>query len=212
MNAETAHHLRGYAITWLRQNWPEAVIVPELSVASWGHARVDVAAVTEKELIGVEIKGEGDSTARLSLQGMQYSSVCSRMFLLPCAALRDKCVAAKPPGWLMATNSDGEWWSNTDKRGDGQPGFGSDYRPLPISPIRLVDMLWAAELHTALEIHGIFVPQKKAGGGNRAKTLAEELPLKVLQPTVYWLLHRRRWEQGMYPKQVWRPDGVLAAS
>src|ERR1700754_1542835 len=110
MKPSTARDLCEQAIVWLRKEWPDAVIIPELSVANWGGARLDLAAVTQTELIGVEIKGDGDSTARLSLQGMLSSSVCSRMFLLPSGNLREKCLKAKPPGWLMARNGAGGWW------------------------------------------------------------------------------------------------------
>jgi hypothetical protein len=184
------------------------VIIPELSVATWGGARLDLAAVTETELIGVEIKGDGDSTARLSLQGMLYSSVCSRMFLLPSSTLREKCLKAKPPGWLMARNGAGSWWHPAKAQGRSRSGFGGDGKLLPTSAVRLVDLLWGDEVKTAIDIHGVYVRQN-AGRDAQVVALAEELPLKVLRPTVYWLLYRRRWETARFGvKQIRRPDTV----
>lgn len=207
-----ARTLRNHAVAWLRDQWPEAVIIPELSVASWGGARLDVAAVTPTELIGVEIKGEGDSTARLALQGMQYGAVCTRLFLLPCDSLRDKCVNAKPPGWLMARNKSGDWWIN---KGDDDPwgnrGHGYDGKTLPTSPARLVEMLWAPEVKMLGDIHRIHVPGgQKMGYEGRAAHIAREVPLTQLQPAVYWLIHRRKWESARMPKTVWRPDDGIA--
>jgi hypothetical protein len=203
----SAGDLRDEAVRWLRGQWPDAVIIPELSVASWGGARLDLAAVTENQLIGVEIKGDGDSPARLSLQGMLYSSVCSRIFLLTSKDLRDRCLKAKPPGWLMARNGRGQWWNATHPRGNAQGGHGHDGKHLPTSAIRLVDLLWSEEIKTAIDIHGVYLPQN-AGRDACVHALAEELPLRVLRPTVYWLLYRRRWEHGRMPKSVWRPDAV----
>jgi hypothetical protein len=206
MNPVTAQDLREQATAWLRREWPEAVIIPELGVAAWGGARLDLAAVTETELIGVEIKGDGDSTARLTLQGMLYSSVCTRMFLLPSKNLREKCLKAKPPGWLMARNGAGGWWQASKAQGRSGAGFGGDGKHLPTSAVRLVDLLWADEVKVAIDIHGVYAGQN-LGREAQVAALAEELPLKVLRPTVYWLLNRRRWETARFgSKQILRPD------
>lgn len=211
----TAKQLLGEAILWLREEWPESVIIPELSVGHWGTARIDVCAVTPTELIGVEIKGEGDSASRLRLQGMTYSSVCSRMFLLPSPGLRKQCLKAKPPGWLMATREDGEFWSASDHRGDYQPGFDQDFRPMPTSAIRLVDMLWADEIRYLFNAHDCKLPpdallvRDKRAGKPKAWAIAEQVPMGKLQPSIYRILYRRRWEAGTYAKQVWRPDAAV---
>jgi len=207
---QTASTLRAEAIEWLRREWPAAVIIPELSVGSWGSARLDIAAVLPDELIGVEIKGDGDSIARLSLQGMIYSAVCSRMFLYTSTKLRPACVKALPPGWCMARNTDGLWWEVAKEEGSFNYGHHCDRRPLPTSPIRLVDTLWASELKMLIDIHGVFIPQKK-GREARVKAVADEVPLKLLRPTVYWLLHRRQWEDARFgAKLIYRPADAAA--
>jgi len=42
-----AHALRNLATDWLCQTYPGLIIVNELSVANWGGAPIDVAAITE---------------------------------------------------------------------------------------------------------------------------------------------------------------------
>jgi hypothetical protein len=112
------------------------------------------------------------------------------------------------PGWFMAKDSAGEWWNASDERGEYQTGHGYDGKALPTSPARLVSMLWTAEVKMAIDIHGVFVPQKKSA----AFYLAEEVPLKLLRPTVYWLLHRRKWESARFgAKLIYRPAHVSAA-
>jgi hypothetical protein len=202
MTPQTAKELRGEAICWLRDQWPDAVIIPELSVATWGSARLDVAAVTMGQLIGVEIKGDGDSIGRLQLQGWAYSMVATRMFLLPSHRMRDKCEKARPPGWLMAKNSEGRWWTNGE---EPNRGYGYDGKSLAHSPHRMIEMLWSDEIRylaRALDVNTNGVRGYEAIG----HAIAEQIPLGVLRPKVYRLLHNRRWESGRIPKQVWRPD------
>ena len=155
------------------------------------------------ELVGVEIKGEGDSTARLALQGMQYSAVCTRMFLLPCEKLRDRCERARPPGWLMARNKAGAWWQRNPPERQGAWEFG-DLKTLPTSPLRLVEMLWGDEVRQLCTLFDI--DAKVLRGQARLEAIANTVPLAKLRASVYRRLYRRRWESGQLPKRVWRPD------
>lgn len=199
-----AKTLLGWALWWSREQWPEAVLIPELSVATWGGARLDLAISTPTQLIGVEIKGEGDSIGRLQLQGWAYSMVATQMFLLPCEKLRKKCWDAKPPGWLMAQNSDGEWYKNTDDFGVNR-GHGWDGKRLSQSPHRMIEMLWADEIRylaRALDVDIFGLRGYEAIG----HAVAEQVPIGKLRPKVYRLLHERKWEKGRIPKRVWRPD------
>lgn len=94
-----ARALTEKAIEWLRREHPGAVIVTEFSVADWGGARVDVAAITDTEIVGIEIKGEGDSPARLDLQGLAYGRVVRKMWLLADESIRAQCFAKRPKSW-----------------------------------------------------------------------------------------------------------------
>ena len=103
-----AKDLLALAIDWLRDSYPGSVIVSELSVADWGGASVDVAAITETHIVGVEIKGDGDSPARLDRQGLAYGMVCQEMWLLPAPSLLERCRSRRPSGWGML-----EVWEGT---------------------------------------------------------------------------------------------------
>ena len=94
-----AANLLPLAIDWLRERHPTAIIVTEMSVADWGAARIDVAAITETHIVGVEIKGFGDSLTRLDRQGLAYGMVAREMWLLPCDELAGKVQPKLPYGW-----------------------------------------------------------------------------------------------------------------
>ncbi len=96
-----APELLGLAIEWLKTAYPDSIIVPEMSVADWGGALIDVAAITPDEVVGIEIKGEGDSPSRLDLQGLRYGRVARRMWLLvtPEGTLAERCEKKRPKGW-----------------------------------------------------------------------------------------------------------------
>lgn len=94
-----APELTALAIDWALGKYPGAHVVRELSVADWGGALLDVGIITDSEIIGVEVKGDGDSPARLPLQAVTYPRVCTRMWLLPAPGLMAKCREAKPNGW-----------------------------------------------------------------------------------------------------------------
>ncbi|MBV7408723.1 hypothetical protein [Maritimibacter sp. DP1N21-5] len=96
---EKASELTDLASTWLAATYPESIIVRELSVADWGGARIDIAAITAQEIVGVEVKGAGDSPSRLELQGFVYGRVARRMWVLPCEQLRERCFDQRPRGW-----------------------------------------------------------------------------------------------------------------
>jgi len=204
-----AKTLLGWALWWAREQWPDAVLVPELSVASWGGARLDLGIVTPSELIGVEIKGEGDSAGRLQLQGWSYSMVATQMFLLPCDLLRTKCFNAKPPGWLMCRNTEGGWYNLKHESGVRQRGHGFDGKTLAHSPQRLVELLWADEVRRLVRAFDVDIMGTR-GADQRAKCVAEQVPLGKLRPKVYQTLYERRWEAAGIPKKVWRPDDAVA--
>ncbi|MCW2309701.1 hypothetical protein [Rhodobium gokarnense] len=87
------------AIDWLRVTHPGSIIVTELSVADWRGASLDLAAITETHIAGIEIKGEGDSPARLDRQGLAYGMVAREMWLLCDMSLQEKCFSRRPAGW-----------------------------------------------------------------------------------------------------------------
>ena len=94
-----APELCDLASDWLAARYPDALIVRELSVGKWGKALIDIAAILQDRIVGVEIKGEGDSPARLELQGHVYSRVASHMFLLTAPSLDKAQEKHRPGGW-----------------------------------------------------------------------------------------------------------------
>jgi hypothetical protein len=195
-----AADLLGLAIDWLATTYPESLIVPELSIGTWGAALLDVAAITPTEIIGVEIKGEGDSPARLPLQASLYSKAATRMFFLPCPALEERCFRHIPDAWGRLV-VDGQsvrpaltaW---------GKPKLAEE---LCVAPAQLLQCLWRQELD--LIAIRCAVITGKVGVEKLRWELAEQVPLRRLKAEVCEALLHRKWTQ----KTVIRARERLAA-
>lgn len=92
-------YLKRKAIEWLKNKYPNSVITTELAISSYGKTSVDVAAIVNDEIIGIEIKGDGDSPSRLELQGPAYSLTLQKIYLLPSVSLKEKCLKKCPFNW-----------------------------------------------------------------------------------------------------------------
>jgi len=193
-----ASRLFDMGLAWLRKRWPDALIVPEFSVISYGGGLIDLAAVTPTELIGLELKGDGDSSQRLAIQGLNYSAVATRMFLLPAPSVRSQCHKKLPRGWRLLTLEDGAIV---------EPEFyGEDY--LPASPLRLLEMCWADELRSLARYLKADVLGHKGSDKLRLR-IAETIPLEKIRPAVLMVLRTRNWAvDGMRPKTVYPPEVV----
>jgi len=197
-----AERLRELGMAWLRRHWPTALIVPEFSVISYGGGLIDLAAVTESELIGLELKGEGDSSQRLAIQGLNYSAVATKMFLLPAPPLVGVCQKKLPRGWRILP-IDGE--QVRDDRDWTAP-----YDWLPTSPLRLLETCWADELRSLARYLRADVMGHKGSDALRRR-IAETIPLEKIRPAVFMVLRSRRWEtDGMRAKTVYRPSEAAA--
>ena len=188
-----AARLTDMGIEWLAARYPGSLIIREFSIGTWGGALIDLAAVTETEIIGVEIKGDGDSPSRLKLQVPLYSKAAQRMWLLPAPSLAKRCEAAAWLGWgLLTIGDDGAI------RTDSRNAWRSAPRLLPTAPGQLLQALWADELR--------YIAGAGIGGsceGVRAY-LAEEMPLKTLIPRVCDRLRARDWgRRGLGHKITW---------
>ncbi|MFR1519198.1 MAG: sce7726 family protein [Clostridia bacterium] len=64
-----------------------------------GKSRADVIAVTDGALIGLEIKSDGDSYARLKSQIRDYNKYCSRNYIVVGASHRLHAEEHVPPFW-----------------------------------------------------------------------------------------------------------------
>lgn len=141
-----AARLCDLASDWLATRYPNALIVRELSVGKWGKALIDIAAITPDHIIGIEIKGDGDSGARLELQGHAYSRVATHMFLLTAPSLDGIAAKHKPADWwhlrveageIVAGRLDHVWYAGA--RPDGPAS-------LPNAPAQLLECLITREL------------------------------------------------------------------
>lgn len=191
----TASELLDFAFTWLRQKHPEAVIVEEFSVGEWGKAIVDVAAILNDRIVGVEIKGAGDSATRLPLQGAMYSRVCREMFLLPTPELAASCVKKLPHGWNVLKIWDHP--GHTTRLGfDMQPDHGKGYG---LSSVALAAMPWTKEYKRFGRALGSQIPTRKEVC---IDTVARTCPVTDIEVAVCQVLRQRR----EYRNRVSWPD------
>lgn len=194
-------------IDWLAARYPDSLIVPELSIGTWGSALLDVAAVTETEIIGVEIKGEGDSPARMPLQASLYSKAATRMFFLPCPQLEDRCFKHLPDAWGKLTVREGrieqklpDWRLRT---GETEP------EQLCVAPAQLLQCLWRNELDLIAMRCAIITG--KVGVEKLRWELAEQVPLRRLRQETCDALRHRKWSGQNGVKPVIWADKRLAA-
>lgn len=194
-----ARELTDLAHEWLRARFPKAHIRRELSLGAWASAAIDVAAICEDQIVGVEIKGDGDSPSRLKLQGAMYGRACRKVYLLSSPALADRCYKHKPPEWDMLWHPDVDRitgtkcvetgirysdWCGELRRGEG----------LGLSPAALVDLLWVKEIPRLRMLlptteHTGWPKQK----GALVEYVVQRFPLPVIEKAVFGTLRQRDW-------------------
>ena len=190
-----AAELTELAITWLQDQHPDAYVTTELSVAEWGGASVDVAAITQTEIVGVEIKGDGDSPTRLELQGLKYGRVCRSMWLLvtPDGTLGDRCAKRKPPGW-------GRLHVEAGKIANWHPRA----RPQPhLCAMAMCETLWRDELAEIARLEpGVFVRGSRPRVPELREGIVASLPTPRIHELMIGALRKRIWPVG---KTVYAP-------
>lgn len=194
-----APQLCDLASDWLAERYPDALIVRELSVGKWGKALIDIVAICEDHLVGVEIKGDGDSHARLELQGWIYSRVASRMFLLTAPALDKSAGSRLPEGW---------WHLRVSSAGicpGSLGGYGAGPSQQPNAPAQMLECLIGKELKTLARAicptvdHGTTVGQMIAA-------ISENAPLRDIRRGVCSALRARDWLRYDRSIGVHRPN------
>jgi hypothetical protein len=206
-----AVELRLMAMDWLIQRHPDAVIVTEFSVSNWGGALIDVAAITDTKIVGVEIKGTGDSATRLDRQGLAYGMVAKEMWLLPCPTLRDKCFAKRPPGWgrLEVWNGEVRPQNRAIKTGErvkmkygwSYPSIRDDSRYEPDTPENLAHLsvhamcgtLWKDELLEIAQRYKLDGVKKSDYVHLLTSAIEDQLPTTVVHNEMVAALRRRKW-------------------
>ncbi len=202
-----APELTARAVCWLKKEYPGALVMTEFNAAKWGGALIDVAAITKDQIIGVEIKGEGDNLARLVLQGPSYSTVASEMFLLCCPDLHESVKKSDktPRGWTRlhvageGIDVDGYRW----KRGPGVA-----ISNLPNSPMALCDLLWKPELVRLAQSLGCNVVSRMRAD-EVALRVTDHFPLAKIRQGVIDHLRIRDWsfKNGVHitPVEITKP-------
>ena len=195
--------LKVAALHWLRARYPAALLLCEFGLGGYGEGgQMDVVALTGEELIGVEVKGDGDSPARLPLQGVRYAQVSTDVWLLPSPSIARRCRRQRPNGWGLLQIDD-----------HGQVQIGCH----PCTSKRVRSLNSAAALWSTL-----WVPEQKAVHrliaqvDGRAATVPKEqvpevVPLGLIREHVLRALRERDWWRGgNYPKrEIWRPSEAL---
>ncbi|GBQ85660.1 hypothetical protein AA14337_3131 [Acetobacter malorum DSM 14337] len=198
----TARELCALAINWLKERYPDAIIVPELSVDDWGGAKLDLGAITGDRIVGVEIKGEGDSARRLPLQGAIYPRVATEMWLLPDQSLMSACLKARPPGWGVL-----RFDVETQTLSEVEVHSGSQRILNYLCPAALCGTLWREELIQIVKAEELEVKHLRVLDMTRA--ILENLPVTRIHARTIECLRGRKWRHG---KTVHLPASVAPAN
>ena len=207
-----ADELLTLAIDWLDKEYPGSIIVTELSVADWGKARIDVAAITKTEIVGVEIKGEGDSPSRLELQGHVYGRVARKMWLLADESLQQKCFNRRPRNWgrLEIHKGTARPFNRATKTGSSiKTATGTRYEtvrdhtnydpdearenPL-LCPASMCGTLWRDELYTIARLAGLRTTPKITTCP-LTDVIIEQLPAPTIHKYMVEMLRIRKWQK-----------------
>jgi hypothetical protein len=167
--------MRALVADRLRARWPGARIIHELSLR-YSERRLDMAAVTDREIVGVEIKSSRDVAGRLEAQLRGFSPVTTRLIvaLAPCwnVDLPPEQVDVRRKGQVIRTvlrprrteaqaaiQSSGVWpletWTVSAETGevDCTGGGASHFDTAWPWPSRLLNLLHVAELEAILARH-----------------------------------------------------------
>ncbi len=180
-----ADELTDLGIEWLLRRFPEATIVREMSVSDWGGALVDIAAITATEIVGIEIKGEGDSPARLPLQRAVYGRVVRRMWLLPDVSLKASCIKKAPKGWGLLEVCGGKISVHKTRIARTQK---------LLCPYSMCGTLWRDELYEVARLNNVTF---KGRGYVRdiTEAIVHQLPAPTIHDAMIRELRHRKWRK-----------------
>lgn len=212
-----APELLKLAIDWLRETYPQSIIVPEMSVSDWGGAMIDVAAITDEMIVGIEIKGEGDSPTRLELQGQKYGQVARRMWLLPTpeGTLAARCDKKAHPSWGRLELHEGAVrprniatklgpWEEDERGRKGRSripdpdryNFSKPGLSRMLNPWAICGTLWREELYRIAKAQGMPV-NSKTNVGPLTDMLVKSLPVERLHDLMIEQLRQRVWRKAV---------------
>lgn len=149
MRSQSEQEIRDCVVKRLRQLYPTARIIHELNCNGMGSRRIDVAAITEDNMIGVEIKSEKDNLNRIRGQAEVFKKVFGNFII----ATHEKHLEEINNMKLCPYN---KWvypfralccWTNPPKT-------------LPQSAKEILHLLWHDELYLECLMNGINVPKR----------------------------------------------------
>ena len=217
-----ASELKSLTVQWLSEKYKKATIVEEMSIADWGGALVDVAAITDKEIIGVEINGEGDSPTRLDLQGYRYGQVANKMWLLvtPEGTLAERCYKKQPQGWGLLEVYDGKVrpynrfkvpsgeyektkWGRRMIYERSETGYKPDApkKSENLNPWAMCGTLWRDELYEISCDLEMDLP-KRARVKDITNCLISKVPVPVLHDEMVKQLRKRKWRKKVIDLRI----------
>ncbi len=139
-----------------------------------GTSRADVIAITDGELIGLEIKSDGDSYARLKSQIRNYNKYCGKNYLVVGASHRIHAGEHIPDFWgiLVVSRDPDTKRPRIEESRAAQPNPGCDIK-------RQLSLLWRNELANLLRKNRL----PKYNGKSKA-FICEKLASKLCAETL----------------------------
>jgi len=108
--------IRDAVVARIRQRRPDARIIHEINVSTYGPNRIDLIAVDRAEIIAFEIKSAKDKLDRLPAQAESMGRVAHHVV----AAIHEKfLVEQKTNPWAAHYQRDGEFYLKSLPAGDG---------------------------------------------------------------------------------------------
>lgn len=202
----TARDMVPLAAAWLEARYPGAKIVEEFVCGRAAQARIDLAAITEDGIIGVEIKADSDDGLRLAHQGYAFSAVCRKVYLFTAPGSAERCARHRPESWGDMRIVD-----------TASGPFAAVLIEAKVSPFEsapaMLSLLWRDELARTAAGESIAI----ARSWSHAKivdVMADVLPLPHVRVNVCAALGRRRWRTAFkrIGAQVLPPDSDDAGS
>jgi hypothetical protein len=150
--------MRELIVPRLRASYPTARIIHELPLR-YSSNRIDIAAVTEAEIIGVEIKSSRDVVARLAAQLTAFKPVCAKVIAALAPKWNERLPMMSETQTILRDIGHCETW--TVDAGAGtvtvtDPAY-AKWQPWAF---QMLDMLWREELIAVATRHRCYVAGK----------------------------------------------------
>jgi hypothetical protein len=155
---------------WLEANHSMVRILEEIQI---GRSRADVVAVTEQGLIGMEIKSDADTYARLPSQVINYDAYYDANFIV-IGLSHLVHIREHVPSW---------WGIITSENDHGKIEFYMERHPQPnpmMTEKKKISILWRPELNHILERAGLPAYRQKS------KDFVQNVLLEKVNSPVLW--------------------------